>query len=287
MKAIAAPVIQAEMNEWVAIGGSNSGIVGAYDGSHPTGFHRAGFEVPPTDYSRRHDPGKPYNMAWCCAGDFSHNGNPALRARHAALLGRLMAGDPTLSMIVEFIGQPWPDKPVMYWARWNGVKTLSRYPGKGHDHWSHISWQRSRANERAYLWTAAAQPSTSPFPTVAGGKTMLVIGKHQSTGQLYCCDGMTSRPISEAQLADIKWLAGHGAIGPLWNNGEVWVGWSPSFGETVATSIGQASVDVELSDGQLERIAAMLASRPDNALSDADVPTLVKAFKQAAREGTG
>lgn len=284
MKAIAAPAIQAEMDEWVALGGSNSGIVGAYDGSHPTGFHRAGFEVPVTDYSRRHDPGKPYNMAWSCAGDFSHDTKPALRARHAGLLARLMADDPALSMITEFIGQPSAGKAVVYWARWDGVKTLKRYTGKGHDHWSHISWQRSRANERAYLWRPAATAAQTT-PSAAGGDKMLVIGQDSGSGQLYVCDGITSRPISAAQLADVKWLAGHGAVGPLWNNGEPWVGWTPAFGAPLKTD--NAGAGVQLTQDQVERLAVALAGRSDNPLSDADVPTLVRAFKQAAREGAG
>lgn len=284
MKATAAPVIQQEMNEWVALGGGNSGIIGAYDGSHPTGFHRAGFEVPTTDYSRRHDPGRPYNMEWCCAGDFAHSRNAGLRARHAAVLARLMANDPALSMIVEFIGMPWPDKPVMYWARWDGVTNLKQYTGKGHDTWSHISWQRSRANERAFLWktppAAAAAPVTTP---TAGGSKMLVVSRQTGSNQLFLCDGITSRPITDSQLADIKWLAGRGAIGPLWNSGEVWGGWSLSFGAIVPDGAGQ----VQLGDAQVEKLAAALAARPDNPLSDADVPTLVRAFKQAAREGAG
>lgn len=153
MKAVASPIIEQEMADWKTLGGQNWGIVGAYDGSHPTGFHRAGFEVPTSDYSRRHDPGKPYNMTWSCAGDFAHLGDARLRALHAGLLARLMADDPKLRMIVEFIGQPWAGQPVMYWARWDGVRTLKRYTGKGHDNWSHVSWQRSIAYQRAYLWT--------------------------------------------------------------------------------------------------------------------------------------
>src|SRR5689334_6919186 len=46
--AIAAPVIVEEMNEWVALGGTNSGIVG--DDDHNYGFHRAANEVPASDY---------------------------------------------------------------------------------------------------------------------------------------------------------------------------------------------------------------------------------------------
>jgi hypothetical protein len=57
-----------------------------------------------------------------------------------------------LPMICEFIGQPYADQPVVYWARWLGVTTLQRYTGAGHDLWSHISWYRSRVDERAYLW---------------------------------------------------------------------------------------------------------------------------------------
>lgn len=144
------PIIVAEMAEWTALGGANFGCLGAYDGSHETGFHRAGFEIPPTDYSRRHDPGLPYDMEWACAGDFAHNGWADLRARHAAVLGGLMRG--LYPMIDEFIGQPIASEPVKYWARWLGVSTLRNYTGAGHTTWSHISWRRSRANERAYLW---------------------------------------------------------------------------------------------------------------------------------------
>jgi hypothetical protein len=274
---MASPIIQQEMDDWVRLGGQNWGILGAYDGSHPTGFHRAGFEVPPTDYSRRHDPGVPYNLAWASAGDFAHMGRANLRALHAGILARLMAGDQTLSMIVEYIGMPWPDKPVMYWARWDGVGNLRRYTGKGHDTWSHISWQRSRGNERAYLW------KTTPT-AVSGRKTnnMLVLAKSMAgDGTVYVCDGVTSRPVPEANIPDIKWLASQGAIGPLWHDGEIWQGWTAAaFGQPAG-----AVVSASLSDAQLQSLAKTLAGRAG--LTDADVPVLVQAFKQAAREGTG
>ncbi len=168
-----APSITAEMRDWVALGGSNSGCCG--NAAHTYGFHRAGGEVPTTDYSRSHEPGRPYDMTWACAGDFAHNRNPTLRARHAQILARLLAGDPALSMICEFIGQPWADKPVYYWARWNtdpatGKTILKRYTGSGHDTWSHISWWRSRANERAFLYTGAAPvvENTTTYPPYPG-----------------------------------------------------------------------------------------------------------------------
>lgn len=194
MKAQASPIIKLEMNDWEAAGGRNFGILGAYDGSHPTGFHRAGFEVPTSDYSRRHDPGKPYDLSWGCAGDFAHVGVPRLRALQAGIVARLMADDPSLRMIVEFIGMPWADQPVMYWARWDGVKTLKRYTGKGHDTWSHISWQRSIANQRAYLWSSAG--STSPVNGEDDMRFVLVDGLGDEPGQVWLSNMMFRRRVT-------------------------------------------------------------------------------------------
>ena len=165
--AVAAPVIVQEMSEWVRLGGGNSGIVG--NGAHTYGFHRAAREVPLSDYSRRHDPngadGPFTNMNYACAGDFSHRNNAALRKLHLNVLTRLMSNDPKLSMICEFIGKPWADRPVKYWARWNGVRTLQNYTGQGHDTWSHIAWYRSRADQRAHLWVpAGTTPKDPPYP---------------------------------------------------------------------------------------------------------------------------
>lgn len=147
--AVAAPVIVAEMRDWVALGGRNSGIVG--NDAHTSGFHRAASEVPATDYSRRRDPNGPdgpyTSWSYACAGDFWHGDDPRLLAYHRRLLARLEAGE--LPMICEFIGQPDPAGPVIYWSRWGG---RSLYRGAGHGEWSHISWYRSRANQRAYLW---------------------------------------------------------------------------------------------------------------------------------------
>lgn len=161
--AIAAPVIEGEMDDWIMLGGINLGIVG--DDGHTSGFHRAANEVSAEDYSRRRDPNGadgPYvNWNYACAGDFAHNNNESLRARHRDVLARLMRGE--LPMICEFIGKPWADRPVYYWARWNGVKTLKVYTGNGHDRWSHISWYRSKADQHASLWSSnPSKPSTPP-----------------------------------------------------------------------------------------------------------------------------
>lgn len=154
------------MRDWVALGGGNSGCCG--DIHHSYGFHLPANALPTSDYSRPHEAAAPANMNWACAGDFGHSGRPELRARHLNVLNRLMAGQ--LPMICEFIGQPWAGKPVYYWARWNGVQTLQRYTGTGHDTWSHISWWRSRAGERAYLWTGGGSTATVSAPRTEAAK---------------------------------------------------------------------------------------------------------------------
>lgn len=152
MPTVAAPVILQEMEDWVSLGGGNSGIVG--DPNHDYGFHIGARYLPSSDYSRRRDPNGsngPYvNWDYACAGDFSHKNQEKLRKHHRRVLKGLMAGK--YPMICEFIGKPWADRPVYYWARWNGIKTLQRYTGFGHDHWSHITWYRSKVDQRAFLW---------------------------------------------------------------------------------------------------------------------------------------
>lgn len=160
MTCVCASAIDAEMSDWVKLGGGNSGCCG--NSAHTYGFHRAASEVPASDYSRRHEAAKPYNMNWACAGDFHHGYKPTLMAKHAMLLAGLMAGK--YPMICEMITKPWSNKPVYYWARWNGNSTLQRYTGSGHDHWSHISWWRSKANQRPYLWTPSNTPTPTPTP---------------------------------------------------------------------------------------------------------------------------
>lgn len=159
------------MADWTRLGGGNSGIVG--NAAHTYGFHCAADEIPASDYSRERDPNGadgPYaHWDYACAGDFAHRNDERLRAMHRALLARLMRGE--LPMICEFIGKPWSDRPVYYWARWNGVGTLQLYTGDGHDKWSHVSWYRSRANQRAYLWAPTSAPAPTP-PSRSGDMPM-------------------------------------------------------------------------------------------------------------------
>jgi peptidoglycan hydrolase-like protein with peptidoglycan-binding domain len=160
-----ASAIVKEMQIWTQLGGSNLGIYG--DENHSYGFHRAASEVPPSDYSRANDPAgpnSPVNWGWACAGDFGHRGVPALRAVFQTILARLMRDDADLRMICEFIGQPWADRPVYYWARWDGVATLARYTGSGHDTWTHLSWWRSKADQVPTNLFNAPTPTWPPYP---------------------------------------------------------------------------------------------------------------------------
>lgn len=264
MKAVASPIIKLEMDDWVALGGQNFGILGAYDGSHPTGFHRAGFEVPVTDYSRRHDPGRPYDLTWGCAGDFAHVGNARLRALHAGLLARLMADDPKLRMIVEFIGQPWPDQPVMYWARWSGTEVLKRYTGKGHDRWSHISWQRSTAYQRAYLWS----PTGSPGITVDGEDDMrfvLVDGLGDEPGQVWLSNFMVRRRVKTGwDISSSTYFHPNlfGTGSSLGNGGKVFrsTGDPDLWGVDVATLGGAAGSGLPAGDLRLDVTGTLTAA---------------------------
>ncbi len=160
MTGTCAPTIVEEMADWTGMGGGNSGCYG--NKAHRTGFHRAGSEIPTTDYSRRHEPGRPYDMSWACAGDYHHGGDPALRAKGAELLARLLRRDPALHMVCEFIGQPWAGKPILYWCAWDNPTSFVKYTGAGHDVWFHISLWRSKANLRPYLW----RPNTAVTPVV-------------------------------------------------------------------------------------------------------------------------
>lgn len=154
---VCAGAVDAEMDDWIALGGSNSGCCG--NNRHTYGFHVPAALLPIKDYSRRHEAPPPADMSWACAGDFHHGGSPTLRGMHSAVLGRLIRGE--LPMICEYIGKPFPGEPVLYWARWDGVTTVKKYTGAGHDMWSHISWWRSRAGERANLWRPAAMTPVS------------------------------------------------------------------------------------------------------------------------------
>lgn len=166
---IASPFHTRQMKVWTGLGGGNSGIKG--NKAHIRGFHRGASAVPADDYSRRRDPegsDGPYpHWGWCCAGDYWHGGNPLLRARHVVLLTRLLDDDPTLRDVCEFIGQPWADRPVLYWARWDGARKLSRYTGSGHTTWSHVSVYRSRGDSDGQLWTPSSAAAGGPAPAKA------------------------------------------------------------------------------------------------------------------------
>lgn len=183
---IAAPVILAEMAEWVALGGGSSGIVG--NATHTHGFHVAANELPATDYSRWRDPqgsdGPYVNWSYACAGDFSHKNDENLRAMHRNVLARLMRGE--LPMICEFIGKPWAGQPIYYWSRWNGIGNLQRYTGSGHDHWSHISWYRSMVDQRAFLWV----------PSKVEDDDMLMYGVYPGNQTVWAGNGVQCRPVS-------------------------------------------------------------------------------------------
>lgn len=76
------------------------------------------------------------------------------------------------------------------------------------------------------------------FINVMKGSDMAqyTIAKEEVNGQLYLCDGMTSRPITSAMISDIKFLASEGHFS-LWKNGEIRGGWyAGAFGAVIPAS---------------------------------------------------
>lgn len=224
---VPAPVISAEMSDWVNLGGGNLGIVG--DPNHTYGFHLAANEVGANDYSRKNDPNGPYgpytNWNYCCAGDFAHNNNESLRTKHREVLARLMRGE--MPMICEFIGKPWADRPVYYWARWNGIGHLEAYTGSGHDRWSHISWYRSRADQRPNLWTSGGStpPSGGPVLRRAWPSYMprtqyfgLITGPNESHGGYYANERPDVMAIQNRLIA-LGMVPGITNVGNDWADG--------------------------------------------------------------------
>jgi hypothetical protein len=179
----------------------------------PFGFHLAANNLPTSDYSRARDPyGAPVNYNWACAGDFSHRYNPTLMAYHQNILNRLTAGDASLAMIAEFIGKPWSNRPTLYWFRGDG---LQNYSGSGHDHWSHISWWRSRSDRYAPLWKAAPPP-----PSQTGDDKVIILVQVAGKPAIFASqDAMSMRWLAPAGLANIQAQGASGVLN-VWQKGQ-------------------------------------------------------------------
>lgn len=91
-----------------------------------------------------------------------------------------------------------------------------------------------------------------------------MIARDDHTGQLYLCDGMTSRPIADVDVAHIKTLAAEGLFG-LANGGATRDSWYPgAFGPVPATG-GGATVGgpVDLSDTSLTAVRTIVDEQLD------------------------
>lgn len=90
------------------------------------------------------------------------------------------------------------------------------------------------------------------------------IARDNHTGQLYLCDGMTSRPIADTDVAHIKTLAGEGLFG-LVNGGATRDSWYPgAFGPVPATGGGSSTAGpVDLSDKSLTAVQTIVDQELD------------------------
>jgi hypothetical protein len=113
---------------------------------------------------------------------------------------------------------------------WNNILDRDTTSDSSHlDHW-HAGCDRRAMNSRPFFEKLLEIALGDPLPgVVPTGDTMIVIAKDDK-GKLWVCDGIWSRPAEPDQIGHIKHLAGSKAIGPLWNNGEIWNGWIPAFG---------------------------------------------------------
>jgi hypothetical protein len=89
-------------------------------------------------------------------------------------------------------------------------------------------------DQRPAILARAQQINNSPS---GSDMQQYVIARDNHTGQLYLCDGMTSRPVTDTDVINIRTLAGEGLFG-LTNGGATRDGWGPGAFGPVATGGG-------------------------------------------------
>lgn len=107
----------------------------------------------------------------------------------------------------------------------------------------------------------------------------MLIAKKPVTGELYLCDGIWSRPIPQASVGDIIYLAqqgllqlGAGTPGAEWDStGRIRLGWNEAdFGIVPA-----AVLPVALTAAQLTELATEIAADLPAGITTADVTTAI------------
>jgi hypothetical protein len=288
--------IQRYCRERTGLPWESLGIVG--DAKHIGGYHHGASNLSPTDYSVRESvrDSRPTSAAsGFDLGDFSVMVN-GRRVTHLDVIRAVLAawdrGDPRVRDIREMI-YSLDDAAVRRRDRL-GIRSSGDTSHFTHTHFSfHRDSEGRRHLDDNFLGLLKATfdgvpaPPAPPAPSpTAKGIKMLVIARRLSDRMLFLCDGMTARPINDAERGDISYLAAAGAIGPLWKGGEIWDGMAPGFG----TIVQPATPPTSFTEAQIQTLAAALAAA-GNELSEADRATILRLVTQgaktAAREGAG
>jgi len=122
-----------------------------------------------------------------------------------------------------------------------------------------------------------AAVNTALNPPLQEVPDMLVLFTDE--GKKWVGDGVTRRPLTDAEASDLQHIASKGAL-------KLTV-WADMAEVANPGAFGAVPVVPEavLSEAQVEKIAAQLIAATDNPLDEADKPAIVAALKQALREG--
>lgn len=224
---VCAPLTRRNIDRANALGVTVLGCVG--DTNHTFGFHVPANRLPADDYSRTRC-GKPVNPNQACAADFGMN-KPWSRRWLAWLVASVKAGG--MPDIVEIIGSL-DGREALYWARWNNWR-VKLYTGQGHVAWSHISCDRSKANNTVDLFAGwpdnpapinptrveesapAARMLKLTTPYMAGIDVKVVQARLQKFGYSILADGVYGPKTTTVvkQYQHNHGLDADGVVGPL------------------------------------------------------------------------
>lgn len=114
------------------------------------------------------------------------------------------------------------------------------------------------------------------MPKGRGAGKKMMIAKDEA-GKLWLCDGMTRRPITERESADLLYLGKEGALN-VWQGGQVAPnGIWPNVSDTMGIPVTAQATNVELTPAQLAELGDRLAGAAREL-----VTPLGEAFKAAA-----
>lgn len=248
------------------------------DWRHYNGGHRSQrfilFSPYCTNRTYSLDPGISGSMLdWVAAFDFTPGSATEMVAQCRRILAAMKAG--LLDEVEEFFGNVDGDQVV---DGWNNVLDRAATSDSTHLwHW-HARFKRRFANSRDVMDRLLGYA----LGTLSIIKGVIKMGMNvlaRAGNQVYLCDGLKSRTVSEEALGDIRHLGKNGAIslfqGPT-PGGEmvdgIWNGWNP-----------EAFGPLEVSKTEImEAVRAVIREHPGIEVSSEEVASLVDA-KLAAR----